>query len=82
MLDDACLAFVEVRTRTPSSFVGACLTVDHRKQRKLAAAAQMFLAKHRQFRDHTCRFDVVGVNRSRDGDITIDWLRDAFRPGE
>lgn len=82
MLDDTCLTFVEVRTRTPSSFVDAHLTVDRRKQQKLAAAARMFLAVHDQFQNHTCRFDVIGINRRRDGAITIDWLRDAFRPGE
>jgi Holliday junction resolvase-like predicted endonuclease len=28
-----------------------------------------------------CRFDVVGVDRDSKGEITIDWMRDAFRPG-
>lgn len=80
MQHDEQLVFVEVRHRTVSSFVRAALTVDARKQRKLAAAAAMFLARYRSFRNCTCRFDVVGIDS--DGDETvIEWLQDAFRPG-
>lgn len=81
MMDRHCLAFIEVRYRSANSFVSASLTVDARKQRKLAGAAAMFLATHRRFRHSTCRFDVVGVDRDRDGNLTIEWRRDAFRPG-
>lgn len=81
MLDGDCLAFIEVRYRTARSFVGASLTVDSRKQQKLAHAAAMFLSKHHGFRHSACRFDVVGVDRDDDNRLTIDWRRDAFRPG-
>ena len=80
MLDDECLVFVEVRYRNEASFVKAALTVDSRKQRKLACAASMFLSMNKTFGNRVCRFDVVGVDRDASGEITIDWMRDAFRP--
>ena len=81
MLDAECLVFVEVRYRSEASFVKAALTVDSRKQRKLTQAASMFLSKTRMFDNWVCRFDVVGVDRDSGGKISIDWMRDAFRPG-
>ena len=81
MRDGDCLAFIEVRYRTASSYVGASLTVDARKQQKLASAAAMFLSIHDRFRHSTCRFDVVGVDRDANDQLTVDWRRDAFRPG-
>ena len=83
MLDGTILVFVEVRHRTNNSFVRAALTVDRRKQGKLAAAAAMFLAVNQHFGQYSCRFDVVGVDRkSTDSkDLAIEWIRDAFRPG-
>lgn len=81
MLDGSCLTFIEVRYRNDSSFVGAAQTVDARKQKKLAAAAAMFLSANSQFRAHVCRFDVIGVNSDQQGALSVDWLQDAFRPG-
>ena len=80
MLDDECLVFVEVRYRNEASFVKAAVTVDSRKQRKLTLTASMFLSTHRTFGNRVCRFDVVGVDRDARGKISIDWMRDAFRP--
>lgn len=81
MLDGDCLTFIEVRYRNAHSFVSAFLTVDARKQGKLANAAAMFLSRHGRFRHNPCRFDVVGVDCDTKGHLTIDWRRDAFRPG-
>jgi putative endonuclease len=81
MLDGQTLVFAEVRHRSSGSFVRAVLTVDRRKQRKLASAAAMFLAKHRNFGQHTSRFDVVGIDRDANDGIAIEWIKDAFRPG-
>lgn len=80
MLDDTHLVFIEVRYRTATSFVDAMLTVDARKQRKLASAAAMFLAMNHSFGNHVCRFDVVGIDRNSEGSISIQWMQDAFRP--
>ena len=81
MLDQNCLVFVEVRYRTATSFVDARYTVDRRKQAKLVQAASMFIARRPAFHEHTCRFDVLAIDRRDDGD-EIDWLKDAFRPGD
>lgn len=81
MCDGSCLVFIEVRTRGGGSFVKARLTVDARKQRKLASAALLFLARHPVFRRHACRFDVVGVDHDDDS-VPFDWLKDAFRPDD
>lgn len=79
MLDGDCLVFVEVRYRGGGSLVDAVTTVDARKQRKLIQAASVYLSKHPRFRNHSCRFDVVGVDRPGNGDHEIRWLKDAFR---
>ena len=77
MLDKDCLAFVEVRYRSTSRFTDPLLTVDYHKQRKLVRTAMLFTARHRCYANHIMRFDVVGI----EGDGTIRWMRDAFRPG-
>lgn len=82
MLDEQCLVFVEVRSRNQNSFVDARLTVDARKQRKLASTAMMFLARNPRYAQHVCRFDVVGVDRDVDGRLALDWIKDAFRPAQ
>jgi len=78
MLDGDCLVFVEVRYRSSRSFAQAALTVDDHKQRKLARAAEMFLATRRGYSAKPARFDVVGVDRDADGHTTVEWLQDAF----
>ena len=80
MLDEQCLAFIEVRFRRSSGFIKPVVTVDHRKQRKIIRTAAMFAARNHRFANLTMRFDVVtleGVNPP-----AIDWIRDAFRPND
>ncbi len=80
MLDDGCLAFVEVRSRRSSQFARPATTVDCRKQRKLVRTASLFVVRHPRFAQHTMRFDVVsieGVMQTR-----IRWISDAFRPDD
>jgi len=78
MLDDGCLAFIEVRYRASASFAHPADTVDARKQRKLIRTAAMFTARNRRFGNAVMRFDVVAVEG--DGEMRVRWLRDAFRP--
>ncbi len=68
------LMFVEVRMRAGSRFGGAAVGVDSFKQRRIARAAQHWLA--RNYGEHwpACRFDVVTI----DGSGTIEWIRNAF----
>lgn len=73
---------VEVRYRNCHSFVAAEQTIDYRKQAKLIRTAAMFLAWNERFASLPLRFDVVGVDADANGDISINWIRDAFRPGD
>lgn len=75
MLDGDCLVFVEVRLRSRSDFGGADASVDARKQRRIALAAQHFLLCQPRWQLAPCRFDVLAA-RSTDA---WQWLRDAFQ---
>ena len=77
MRDARTLVFVEVRRRRSHWFGGGLESVDLRKQTRLAAAAEHYLAAHRVGDECPCRFDVVAI----DGPprrTTIEWVRDAF----
>ena len=76
-LEGELLVFVEVRARSRTGYGRPEDTVDHRKRRRLAQAAQAFLAGHPEHVEPACRFDVVAV----DGD-GLRWIADAFRPFE
>lgn len=86
MLDRDCLVIVEVRCRQSSSAKAACFptaieSVGPHKQRKLTKAALFFLAKHKGFHNHPVRFDVVAYDGPTAGQYTLQWIKDAFRPG-
>jgi putative endonuclease len=77
MCDGEEWVFVEVRARADARFGGAAASVDGRKQRRLALAAQMFLL--RRFGQRAwpaCRFDVVAFEAGEP-----NWIRAAFMPG-
>ncbi len=82
MRDESCLVIIEVRFRSHRSFVPAELTVDRRKQSKLIRTAAMFLAWNERYAPMPIRFDIVAVDRDADGESTIKWIRDAFRPAD
>lgn len=75
LLDRETIVFVEVRTRGRTAFSSAVQSVDGKKQRKLMLAASLWLARHPQYSQRTCRFDVLGIDASGQP----DWCRDAFR---
>ena len=80
MLDGDCLTFIEVRFRNSTRFTAPAPTVDFRKQRKIVRTAAMFLSSQRRFANRTVRFDVVAI--SGDRSTQVEWIRDAFRPGD
>lgn len=80
MLDGDCLTFIEVRFRNSTRFTAPAPTVDFRKQRKIVRTAAMFLSSQRRFANRTVRFDVVAI--SGDRPTQVEWIRDAFRPGD
>ncbi|HEY2345250.1 MAG TPA: YraN family protein [Xanthomonadaceae bacterium] len=77
MRDGDAIVFVEVRYRRGRDFGGSALSVDAIKQRKLAMAAQCFLAEHPALAKCPCRFDVVAVEGAADAP-RIEWIRNAF----
>ena len=70
--DGAELVFVEVRLRSRASFGGALESIDARKQAKLIAAAQHYLASLSYV--PPCRFDVIML----DGAENLVWMKNAF----
>lgn len=78
MRDGDTLVFVEVRYRRARGFGGGAMSVDARKQHKIASAAQGFLLAHPQWRDAPCRFDVVEADGAGHAPV-LHWIRDAFR---
>lgn len=62
MEDAGTVVFVEVRQRRHTTFGGAGGSIDSKKQRRLMAAAHLWLAAHPARAAQPCRFDVVLVD--------------------
>lgn len=71
------LVFVEVRFRQSAAFGGALSSITKGKQNKIAVAAQNFLMENSQWANAPCRFDVIAITGTH-----IDWIENAFIPGE
>ncbi|MFW6107252.1 MAG: YraN family protein [bacterium] len=72
------VVFVEVKARAASPAAPPEVAVDHRKRAKLRRIAQVFLERKRLL-DAPCRFDVVALTRTPDGDDwEIELFQDAF----
>ena len=77
MLDGDDVVFAEVRQRRSDAFGGAAASIDRRKMRKCAAAAQCWLKRNPRHAESACRFDAVLLT-GRENDWHIEWLRSAF----
>ena len=75
-LDGETLCFIEIKSRTSSAYGRAIEAVGREKQRRLAKAALLFLAKNRSPR--ACRFDVLGLDRGADGAWSFTLIKNAF----
>ncbi len=71
------LVFVEVRYRKNTNFGSATDTIGSDKQTKITKTAQYYLQSRRQYRDFTCRFDVIGIEYSLKNP-KINWIKNAF----
>ncbi|WP_199912004.1 YraN family protein [Stenotrophomonas sp. YAU14D1_LEIMI4_1] len=76
MEDAGTVVFVEVRYRARSDFGSGAASIDARKCRRLAHAAQLYLQDHPTLANAPCRFDVVEATGEPP---QLSWLRDAFR---
>jgi putative endonuclease len=77
MLDVATVVFAEVRYRRNAGFGGSAASVDAGKRRRIALAAQSWLADNRKFAQSACRFDVVAVDGNADA-LRAEWIPAAF----
>lgn len=77
MRDQECWVFVEVRLRTTRDFGGALASVTPHKQRRLIAAAGLWLS-YQTGSNAVCRFDVVGMEPDANGLIQYQWIKNAF----
>ena len=77
MRDGETLVFVEVRQRKSDLFGGAAQSIDRRKMKKCALAAQCWLKQHVQFAKMPCRFDAVLLTGT-ENNWQIDWIQNAF----
>ena len=75
MLDQDTVTFVEVKTRLNAAPGVGLLSIDRRKQSRVAGAAYLYLSQ-RHWLDRSVRFDVVEVS----GDQVFH-VPDAFQPG-
>lgn len=74
-LDKEVLAFIEVRSRKGRETPEA--SVNRAKQRQIIKAAQFYLVQKKWEGD--CRFDVVAIQISPEGDLErMELIRDAF----
>jgi len=78
MLDADTVVFVEVRYRLHASHGGALASIDARKQRKLALAANLFLQQESCWATYPCRFDVVAMQGSGHAGQPLQWVKNAF----
>lgn len=74
MRDGATLVFVEVRLRSNVHFGGAAGSIDQRKQQRLIATAQHYLAELNAI--PPCRFDVILMDDVQGKNW--QWLKNAF----
>ncbi|MEL7060083.1 MAG: YraN family protein [Acidobacteriota bacterium] len=75
-VDGETLCFVEIKARATDAYGPAIAAVPRAKQRRLARAAALYLA--RRPTDRPCRFDVVGLDLE-DGRWRVRHVQDAFR---
>ena len=75
-LDGETLCFIEIKARATAEFGRAIEAVGPQKQRRLAKAALLFLAQNRSQRP--CRFDVLGLDRGRDGAWSFTLVKNAL----
>lgn len=81
--DGPTLVFVEVRCRSRLGFASAAASVTPAKQRRLVAAAQHYLQRHRLAERSPCRIDVITFDpepnaQQRPREDEIQWIKNAI----
>lgn len=79
MRDRDTLVFVEVRSRRSRAMVNASESITPAKRQKVIETAERLLLQHHDWQRLHCRFDVVAIEwHPRNGQVAVDWIRDAF----
>lgn len=77
------LVFTEVRLRSDVRFGNAAESIDSRKQQRILYASAHYLQTEQLGDSHPCRFDAICLTPNTGGDdYDLEWIRDAFRPGD
>ena len=76
--DGDTLCFVEIKARSSRHYGAAIESVTPKKQRRIARAAALYLARHPH--DGPCRFDVLGLDMGDRG-WRYTLVKDAFMAG-
>lgn len=82
MVDGDTVVFVEVRYRRSGGLLGAAESIGPAKRRRLAAAAAWYLSRQPRLAARPARFDVVAIDGRSQADSALQWIEDAFRPGD
>jgi putative endonuclease len=77
MRDGAALVFVEVRFRKSDRFGTPAESITASKQRKLLQTARLYLLAHPEWRNQSCRFDVLAARPGESG-LQFEWIKNAF----
>lgn len=75
--DGDVLVFVEIKARRGVAYGGTRWAVDERKQRRLSRLAMQYLSK-RSGSAGACRFDLVLIEGSSAGPMTVELIQNAF----
>lgn len=75
---DGVLVIAEVRTRASARYGSAAASVDARKQRRIARAAQLLLQRRADLARLPVRFDVIVVSDPYSASPGIEWIQHAF----
>ena len=76
-LDGKVLVFIEVKTRSSTTFGPPQLAVDRRKQMQISKVALHFI-KRKKISRMNMRFDVVTVQLYPSGEFRVELIRNAF----
>ncbi len=73
------LVFVEVKTRTNEAFGAPELAVNPRKQQRMVKAALGYI-RYKNLHQVPCRFDIVAITGTPEGELEIEHFINAFAP--
>ena len=77
--DHETLVFAEVKYRTNSRYGCASEAVTPQKQQTIVRVGSFYLMRYGFSTDTPVRFDVIAIDAEEDGQLRINWIKDAFR---